>query len=276
MIQESRKQLGRETATNIGVRIAVYPDSGGPELTEASAASPKAATAKFSKLVIDIVKEAGGLVPEIAIQEIVENLVHAEHRGVIISVMENGNTVRVSDKGPGILRKERAFEFGFSGATPDVAPHIRGIGAGLGIARAATERAGGTVTIEDNIGGGTVVTMVVKPKQDSGSGEDKDFSRVSIQTGNENAESPARRYPGAVPNINISERQQKVLITVMEGGEIGPSTVADRLGMSVSTAYRDLSILEENGLVTGDDSGKRAMTHLGHDLVEALISTWVR
>ena len=31
-----------------------------------------------------------------------------------ISVLDGGNVVRVSDKGPGISQKERAFEFGFS------------------------------------------------------------------------------------------------------------------------------------------------------------------
>jgi DeoR/GlpR family transcriptional regulator of sugar metabolism len=76
--------------------------------------------------------------------------------------------------------------------------------------------------------------------------------------------------------MNISERQQKVLITVLECGEIGPSTVAERLEMSVSTAYRDLSVLEEHGLVTSAESGKRAVTPLGRDLVEAIINSWVK
>jgi len=48
------------------------------------------------------------------------------------------------------------------------------------------------------------------------------------------------------------------------------------LGISVSTAYRDLSVLEEHGLVASVDSGKRVITPLGQDLVEAIISTWVK
>ena len=36
-----------------------------------------------------------------------------------------------------------------------------------------------------------------------------------------------------MPRMNISERQQKVSITVLECGEVGPSTVADRLEISV-------------------------------------------
>jgi DNA-binding transcriptional ArsR family regulator len=87
---------------------------------------------------------------------------------------------------------------------------------------------------------------------------------------------PQRRYPDGVPRMNISERQQKALITVLECGEVGPSTVADKLEISVSTAYRDLSVLEEHGLVMADESGKRLISPLGRDLVEAIIDSWVK
>jgi DNA-binding transcriptional ArsR family regulator len=134
----------------------------------------------------------------------------------------------------------------------------------LGIARAAAEKVGGTVLIEDNIGGGTVATI-------SAPGTSSEAGDQAAHKG-----TPSRRYPDGVPRMNISERQQKVLITVLECGEVGPSTVADRLEISVSTAYRDLSVLEEHGLVVTDESGKRVISPLGRDLVEAIISTWVR
>lgn len=76
--------------------------------------------------------------------------------------------------------------------------------------------------------------------------------------------------------MSISGRQEKVLVTVLESGEVGPSTVADRLEISVSTAYRDLSQLEEQGLVAAAESGKRIITPLGRDVVEAIVSDWVR
>src|SRR5215207_2831320 len=143
----------------IGIKVAVYPKSGAPEVSEVSAASPRAASEKFSKLVMEKVETLGGRVPEEALRELIENLIHAEFMGVVISVLEEGNVVRVSDKGPGIERKERVFGFGFSGASPEAIREIRGVGAGLGIARAAAEKAGGTVTIEDNIEGGSVATI---------------------------------------------------------------------------------------------------------------------
>src|ERR687890_2445819 len=156
------KQTERpEGDADLSIRVAVYPNNGEPEVTEVSAASPRSASSKFSGLVMEKVKASGGRVPEEALRELIENLIHAQFKGVVISVLEEGNVVRISDKGPGIEHKERAFEFGFSGATSEAAREIRGVGAGLGIARAAAEKAGGTVSVEDNIGGGTVATISV-------------------------------------------------------------------------------------------------------------------
>jgi DNA-binding transcriptional ArsR family regulator len=264
-MMHAQRTPGETDQAGVSVRIAVYPRSGTPEITEVSASDPGSATRKFTKIVSEKVREAGGRVPEESIREVVENLIHTGYQGVVISVLENGNVVRVSDKGPGVENKSRAMEFGFSGAAPGALGEIRGIGAGLGIARAAAEKVGGTVTIEDNIGGGTVATVSAEATETvTGEGE-----AASVPP-------PHRRYPDGVPRMNISERQQKALITVLECGEVGPSTVADRLEISVSTAYRDLSVLEEHGLVLADESGKRLISPLGRDLVEAIINAWVR
>lgn len=263
MIYSERTRAGSEPA-DIGVRVAVYPEGGEPEVTEVAAASPRAATIKFSRLVMEKIGELGGRVPEAAIREVVENLIHAAYKGVVISVLDGGRTVRVSDKGPGVEDKTRAMEFGFSGATAEALREIRGVGAGLGIAQAAVAKVGGAISVEDNIGGGTVTTISVPAE------------------GRLDPESPSpptteqRRYPDGVPRMNISERQQKALITVLECGEVGPSTVADRLEISVSTAYRDLSVLEEHGLVLSDETGKRLVSPLGRDLVEAIVGSWVK
>src|SRR5215207_1634437 len=201
---------GETDQAGVGVRIAVYPRGGTPEITEISASNPGSATQKFTRIVSQKVREAGGRVPEESIREVVENLIHARYQGVVISVLDDGNVVRVSDKGPGVENKSKAMEFGFSGAAPEAIGEIRGVGAGLGIARAAAEKVGGTIILEDNIGGGTVATVMV--------GE-------TVQTP-DNVKPPARpapqqrKYPDAVPKMNISERQQKVLITVLEFGEV--------------------------------------------------------
>src|ERR687890_2203412 len=223
-MMHAQRTLGETDQADVGVRIAVYPVGGEPEITEVSAANPRSATQKFTRFVSQRVRELGGNVPEESIREVVENLVHAGYVGVVVSILDGGNVVRVSDKGPGVENKSRAMEFGFSGATPEALREIRGVGAGLGIARAAAEKLGGTLTIEDNIGGGTVATISV-------AGDEAAPKEAAPPP-------PQRRYPDGVPRMNISERQQKALITVLECGEVGPSTVADRLEISVSTAYR--------------------------------------
>jgi DNA-binding transcriptional ArsR family regulator len=263
-MMRAQRTPGETNQAGVGVRIAVYPGGGTPEITEVSASDPGSATRKFTRFVTEKVRDAGGRVPEESIREVVENLIHAGYQGVVISVLDGGNVVRVSDKGPGVENKSRAMEFGFSGAAPEALGEIRGIGAGLGIARAAAEKLGGTLTIEDNIGGGTVASISVAGEE-AVTEEEKPAQPP-----------PQRRYPDGVPRMNISERQQKALITVLESGEVGPSTVADRLEISVSTAYRDLSVLEEHGLVMADESGKRLISPLGRDLVEAIINSWVK
>ncbi len=265
-IQEAWEQE-HKPEPSINAKIAVYqsPPSREVEVTEVLLASRRGVGAKIFSLVNERVKALGGRVPEEALRELIDNLVHADYRGAVISVLENGDVVIISDKGPGIKDKERAFSFGYSGATPEVLEEIRGVGAGLGIARAAAERAGGTVLLDDNIGGGTVATISMRGEQRQ-EARDETPARPQVQP---------RRYPDAVPKkMNISERQQKVLIAVLESGEVGPSTVAEKLKMSVSTAYRDLSVLEEHGLVAGADSGKRQITPLGCDVVEAIRTSY--
>src|ERR671913_865098 len=193
-MMRAQRTPGETDQADVGVRIAVYTGGGTPEITEVSASDPGSATRKFTRFVSEKVREARGRVPEESIREVVENLIHADYRGVVISVLDNGNVVRVSDKGPGVENKSRAMEFGFSGAAPGALGEIRGVGAGLGIARAAAEKDGGKVTIEDNIGGGTVVTISVS---DEVSLTEKEALTQKAPT--------QRRYLDGVPRMNISE-----------------------------------------------------------------------
>lgn len=262
----SSDRVGRvPESAKISAKIAVYSHKNGLEVLEVSASSPRSATTKLSGLVVEKVRSLRGNIPREALQEVIENLIHAEYEGVVVSILDEGNTVRVSDRGPGIKDKSRAFEFGFTGVSSKASGEIRGVGAGLGLASAAAKRAGGAVTIEDNIGGGTVVTISI-PQQGHSHVADERKPEAANQ----------RRYPDGVPRINLSERPQKVLMTVIEHGEVGPSTVAERLEISVSTAYRDLSVLEQHGLVESSESGKRRVTPLGRDFVKAIINTWIQ
>lgn len=261
----------------ISVRVVTYHRDGEPEIAEVSASGSRSATSKISSLVDTKMRVQGRTIPARAVSEVVENLIHADYQGVVISVMDGGETVRVSDQGPGIKSKSQALKYGFSGATREASSQIRGIGAGLGIALQGMEKIGGTLTIDDNLGGGTVVTLSVssEPPSESTPKSGASGETVKVETG-KTEEVPPKRHLGGVPEIDISERQERTLITVLECGEVGPSTIAEMVDVSVSTAYRDLSVLEDHGLATSTESGKRVISPLGKDYAAAIIKTWVR
>jgi tartrate dehydratase alpha subunit/fumarate hydratase class I-like protein len=62
-MMHAQRTLGETDQAGIGVRIAVYPSSGTPEITEVSAANPGSATQKFTRFVAEKVREVGGKVP---------------------------------------------------------------------------------------------------------------------------------------------------------------------------------------------------------------------
>jgi hypothetical protein len=102
----------------ISVRIVVYPTRVDPEITEIAAADARSATAKFSRAVMGKVRELGGEVPEEAVRELVENLIHAEYRGVVVSILEGGNVVRISDRGPAFRTKVVRWSSALPGLRP--------------------------------------------------------------------------------------------------------------------------------------------------------------
>src|SRR5829696_5206850 len=57
--------------------------------------------------------------------------------------------------------------------------------------------------------------------------------------------------------LYLSERQRETLVAVAKDDGLCRSAVAERLGHSVSTAARDLAVLEEHGLVSSHESGQR-------------------
>lgn len=108
-------------------------------------------------------KEQGGHLSLMIIRELVENFIHAQFSEPVISILDDGDTIRFADQGPGIHDKERAFEFGVTSADRSKKRYIRGTGAGLPMVQQYVEAAGGAISVEDNLGAGTVVTVSVNP-----------------------------------------------------------------------------------------------------------------
>lgn len=187
----------------------------------------------------DLAREQGGQLPLDVFRELAANLVHASFRGVVITILDHGNTVRFSDRGPGIPDKDAALRPGFTSADSPSKRFIRGVGSGLPLIRQTLADLDGELEIDDNLGQGTVVTVRL-------------HGRPNI-----------RLAPAALPSYNLSERQLKTLLLAVELAPVGPTRIAEELGVSTSTAYRDLVFLEDAGFVTSEETGRRTVTDVG-------------
>lgn len=197
-------------------------------------------------------QEKGGAIPFTVIKEVVENLIHAYFNEVVITIFEDGNTIRIADQGPGISDKEKAFLPGFSTASAAMKKVIRGVGSGLPLAKEAFSLVGGAILLEDNLRGGTVVTLKVPPK----------------------TEGAPKEQPsgGQRLSLSLTSRQKRVMALVVELGSVGPSGIAEELKISLSSAYRDLLHLEKAGLVKADAQGKRSLTTEGTNCLDAVLT----
>jgi signal transduction histidine kinase len=145
-------------------RIAVYDGLiAAPRVEELLADDLAAAIEQLASRTYSLARERGGSIPFTIIREVSENLIHAGFREVVVTILDDGATIRFADQGPGIPDKERVFLPGFSTATSEMKRIIRGVGSGLPIVRETLAFAGGTIEIDDNLGSGTVVTLRAAP-----------------------------------------------------------------------------------------------------------------
>lgn len=165
-----KKENGEEDAEGGALltnpaRIAVYDDAAAaPRVVVVEPKDVRAYLEEITGAVNKLSHEQGGAIPFMVIREIVENFIHAYFQSPTITILDGGNTIRFSDQGPGIREKDLALEYGTSSATEDMRRYIRGVGSGLPYAQQYMEDKGGSLTIEDNIAGGTVVTISIRPK----------------------------------------------------------------------------------------------------------------
>lgn len=149
-------------------RIAVYDDAAAaPRVVVVEPGDVRSYLEEITQTVTRLSHEQGGAIPFMVIREIVENFIHAYFQAPTITILDAGNTIRFSDQGPGIREKGRALEYGTSSATEEMKRYIRGVGSGLPYVQQYMEDKGGSLEIEDNISGGTVVTISTHPSQEA-------------------------------------------------------------------------------------------------------------
>lgn len=232
-------------------RIAIYDTlSSPPQIIELSGQDRQEFIDSLGAKIYQLSHERGGDAPFAAIKELVENLIHASFKEVVVTILNKGNTIRISDQGPGIANKEKVFEPGFSTATSEMKHIIKGVGSGLPIVKEMVGLLSGAIKIEDNLVSGSVITM--------------EFNKGPVLGG---AELPAKKKPSPF-TMTVSSRQKKVLFLVAEIGPIGPSGVASELSVGLSAAYRDLRSLEGLGLLRSDKRGQRVLSQEGVDFIE--------
>lgn len=239
-------------------RVAVYDaPSATPRVVDVGPASPGEFIEALSVRVHELVCAAGGSIPYTVIRELSENLIHADFREPVISILDGGSTLRFADQGPGIQDRERAVQPGFTTATGEMKRLIRGVGSGLPIVKEFLSCAGGRLSIEDNLGAGAVVTVSSRSAVPR--------STATVARAPHDDVLPVPEEPShlfAPPAPTLSTRQKQVLAVVLEAGTAGPSIVSRELGVGLSTAHRDLATLEDLGLIAAED-GKRYVTQSG-------------
>lgn len=237
-------------------RVAIYDSlTSSPRVEEVTGPDARAFVEALSSRAYQLSHDCGGSLPYMVIREVVENLIHAHFAEVVVTILDAGNTIRFADQGPGITDKDRVFIPGFSTATREMKSVIKGVGSGLPVARECLTFSRGTITIEDNLGKGCVVTIHVDPEPIMSEGAPGE---------------PAPGTPQVAPRLTL--RQKQVLSLVLELGSVGPSVVSKELGVGLSTAYRDLASLEESGLIVSDENGKRVLAALGADSLDSLFN----
>ena len=182
-------------------RVALYDDlKSAPRITEIQPDTTNEYIEKLTTTIYEQAKLAGGKVPYTLIREVSENFIHAKFQEIVVSILDDGNTIRFADQGPGIQEKEKAQKPGFSSAIEPMKKYIRGVGSGFPIVKDYLDDREGTIIIEDNLVSGAVVTISLEKKP-------SEPAVPARQTIRQNA-------IRAVPPIPLSEREKAFMMGI--------------------------------------------------------------
>lgn len=141
-------------------RIALYDDLlSAPRVTEIQPNETAVYLESLASTIYNLSHEIGGTIPYTIIREVSENFIHAQFNEPTVTILDKGNTIQFTDQGPGIEQKEKALRPAFTTATKEMKSYIRGVGSGLPIVAEYLEVSHGYITIEDNLGAGSVITI---------------------------------------------------------------------------------------------------------------------
>ena len=217
-------------------------------------------------------KNAGGEIPYTVIREVVENLIHADFKEPVISILDKGNTIRFSDQGPGISDPDKASLPGYTSATTEMKEYIRGVGSGLPIVKEYLSYSGGSLDIDGGIRKGTVITVSLsnntKIQQNITKKPEEKEIPVKQSTTTENS---APSVDISLSQTRIARRENQVLQLFALYPSLGPSDINKLIGLSLGTSARTLDNLENAGYLETDSvSRKRYLTQVGIDRINEI------
>lgn len=250
-------------------RVALYDDlKSAPRVTEVAPDETTQYIESLTNVIYEQAKLAGGTIPYTVIREVTENFIHAYFREVIVSILDGGNTIRFADQGPGIAESEKAQLPGFTSAIEPMKRYIRGVGSGLPIVKDYLDSSQGTITIEDNIANGAVVTISKMPVQN-------EEARAAVDAPLTARDARARYQEFEKAQVNmalapLSTRERNILVLLYSEGPLGVTSLAHLGDLPTSSTHVILKKLEEAGLIETVAGKKRALTPLGHSSAEAL------
>lgn len=273
---QDEKNTGSDNSLTVryAARIAVYDDkAAAPRVVLVEPKDVRSYLDEIAATVNQLAHEQGGKIPFMVMREIVENFIHAHFVAPTISIMDNGNTIRFSDQGPGIKEKNRALEFGTSSATEEMKSFIRGVGFGLPYAQQYMVEKGGSLTLEDNISGGTIVTLSTR--------RSKDAHIQTLPTQEDAEETPVNQEKQSIPrashtvsqqpvtqlpNLVLTDRAKLVLQYLSEHEWVGATELTSAYGLSTPTWSRELKSLVNIGII-GKIGQKYKLTTIGETLL---------
>lgn len=265
-------------------RIAVYDDFlSAPRVVDIPPQNVQDFIEEIASTAYGLSRQQGGMLPYTVIREITENFIHAGFLECTVSILNDGNTLRFADQGPGITKKDLVLQPGVSSATSAMKEYIRGVGSGFPIVREYLSTSRGFMTIDDNAEDGVIVTISLAPVPGK-TPEHILLEQLSTaphpQATTAFSHSPqVLAQPQAASAFAtqsselaaLSEREERALLFLNEQGILGPVDLGELLGISAPTASRLLKKLELLGMVESTQLKKRILSNDGMAYVQELL-----
>lgn len=194
---------------------------------------------------------------KIILRECLSNFYHALYHTAAVIINIDEYSITFIDNGKGIANPEKAFTIGYSTTQMDDRKNIRGLGLGFSIIKKECKKQNISFKLDSSANQGTKILLTFNKKN------------LNKPTNKVISSRPTAKSSDIIdiPHYCLLKRQREVLALINSADMVGPSKVSKLLGIPLSTAYRDLCLLEKYGLVFTLNK-KRTITTRGAELLQ--------